>query len=283
MIDQIEIRLLTDADIPVAMRLKELANWNQTTDDWRRLLKLEPEGCFAAVLEGQVVGTATTTTYGRTLAWIGMVLVDPGFRRLGIATRLMKRAVEYAISRVDTVKLDATPAGQPVYERLGFRVESRIERWVRDCSHSDTKVEQSKITDAVRRELLELDRDAFGADRSLLLESLIDDSSVEPSLVPAADGSVGAYGLVRAGTRASYCGPAIVSKRSDAEVLLDTVLARLRQGRVYVDLNTESVADSSVLVERGFNKERDLVRMSYGKASGLTSPNVFAIAGPEVG
>ncbi len=277
MIDQIEIRLLTEDDIPAAMRLKELANWNQTTADWSRLLQLEPQGCFAAVLAGKVVGTATTTTYGRTLAWIGMVLVDPGFRRLGIATRLMKRALDYASSRVDTVKLDATPDGQPVYERLGFSVESRIERWVCDCSVHEGN--QSDLTEDVRREIIELDRTAFGADRSQLLEKLIDDSSVDPSLVRSSDGSLVAYGLTRAGTRASYFGPAIVSTQSDAEGLLD----KLKQGRVYVDLNTSSVADSSILSERGFSIERHLVRMSYGKLSVPTSQNVFAIAGPEVG
>jgi len=31
--DRIEIRLLTEADLPAAMRLKELANWNQTIAD----------------------------------------------------------------------------------------------------------------------------------------------------------------------------------------------------------------------------------------------------------
>ena len=279
MVDQIEIRLLTEDDIPAAMRLKELANWNQTSTDWRRLLKLEPEGCFAAVLDGKVVGTTTTTSYGRTLAWIGMVLVDPSVRRLGIATRLMKRALQYAANRVDTVKLDATSDGQPVYERLGFSVESRIERWVCDRSGTEENVEQSKVTDDVRREVIELDRSAFGADRSKLLEKLIDDSSIEPSLVRSSEGSLVGYGLTRVGTRASYFGPAIVSKRRDAEMLLD----RLENGRVYVDWNTTSVADSSVLVERGFSMERHLIRMSYGKQSAPTSQNVFAIAGPEVG
>lgn len=281
--DQTQIRLLTTEDIPAAMRLKEIANWNQTREDWRRLLMLEPEGCFAAEVDGKVVATTTTTTYGRTLAWIGMVLVDPDFRRSGIATRLMKRALEYVSGRVDTVKLDATAEGQPVYERLGFNVESRIERWVNDSSLTEREGEPSTMTDAVRREVFELDRKAFGADRSQLLETLVENSSVEPLLVRSSDGTVVAYALARSGTRASYFGPAIVSKRSDAGVLLDEVGARLQHGRVYVDLNTASLADSSILIERGFNKERDLIRMSYGKASAPTSPYVFAIAGPEVG
>src|SRR6266853_292860 len=127
---QTEVRLLRESDIPAALRLKELAQWNQTENDWLRLLRLEPSGCFCATMDGDVVATTTTTTYGHELAWIGMVLVDPKLRQLGIATKLMQVAIDYlSKAGVSTVKLDATPAGRLVYEKLGFKNESLIERW----------------------------------------------------------------------------------------------------------------------------------------------------------
>jgi len=108
------IRLLFESDIPAAMRLKEAAGWNQTEADWGRLLKLEPNGCFAAVENGQLVGTTTTTTYKEDLAWIGMVLVDPQHRRRGIATLLVETALAYLDGKVGVIKLDATAEGSPV-------------------------------------------------------------------------------------------------------------------------------------------------------------------------
>src|SRR6185369_2196058 len=125
----INIRLLFESDIPAAMQLKEAAGWNQTEEDWRRLLTLEPNGCFAAVKDGRLVGTTTTTTYGNDLAWIGMVLVDPQERRQGIARTLMNVAMDYLNGKVASVKLDATAQGKPVYEKLGFQVESQVEGW----------------------------------------------------------------------------------------------------------------------------------------------------------
>src|ERR1041385_2237710 len=106
MLEHIEIRLLFESDIPAAMRLKEAAGWNQTEDDWHRLLLLEPNGCFGAGKDGALVGTTTTTTYGSELAWIGMVLVDPEYRRHGIAARLMSVALDYLDGKVETIKLD---------------------------------------------------------------------------------------------------------------------------------------------------------------------------------
>ena len=44
---------MTVDDIPEAMRLKDLAGWNQTAADWERFLSAGPEGCFVAEREGR--------------------------------------------------------------------------------------------------------------------------------------------------------------------------------------------------------------------------------------
>jgi GNAT superfamily N-acetyltransferase len=276
-----EIRLLFESDIPAAMRLKEAAGWNQTEDDWRRLLLLEPYGCFCAIKDGRVVGTTTTTTYGDELAWIGMVLVDPEYRRQGIAAKLMNVALDYLNGRVTTVKLDATALGQPVYEKLGFQVESLIERWGGTGRlHSE---KQGDIGRNSLNELLALDQLAFNADRSKLIEALIDEATVPPVLVRDANGALSGYALVRSGTRAYYVGPVVAKDPQQVETLLDRALNQLGHGRVYIDFNKECSTGTNVLSDRGFVKERDLIRMRAGRPSPKTSPLVVAIAGPEIG
>jgi GNAT superfamily N-acetyltransferase len=278
----INIRLLVESDIPAAMQLKDAAGWNQTEKDWHRLLALEPNGCFAAVKDGRLVGTTTTTTYGSDLAWIGMVLVDPQERRQGIATQLMNVAIDYLKDKVATVKLDATAQGKPVYERFGFRFESAIERWngAPKARHSETLNVLDR--DAIR-ELLALDLVAFAADRSKLIEKVIDDANVTPVLLRAANGAVSGYALARRGTNADYVGPVVAKGPQHVELLLDQVLSELPGRRVYIDFNTECGTSTSVLSDRGFVKERDLIRMSAGARAAKTSPFVIAIAGPETG
>ena len=277
----IEIRLLGESDIPAAMQLKEAAGWNQTEEDWRRLLMLEPLGCFGAIKDGRLVGTTTTTTYGNDLAWIGMVLVDPQHRRQGIAAKLMNVALEYLRDRVATIKLDATALGQPVYEKFGFEVESLIERWSGTVSTQERDTRSGATVN--RSELFVLDQLAFNADRSRLLDALIGSASVSPVLVRDADGNLSGYALARSGTRADYVGPLVAKDSEQPEILLDQVLSQLNGRRVYIDFNKECDISTSVLSERGFVKERDLIRMSAGVASAKTSPLVIAIAGPEIG
>src|ERR1700752_43432 len=277
----IEIRLLFESDIPAAMQLKEAAGWNQTEDDWRRLLMLEPNGCFAAIKDGSLVGRTTTTTYGGDLAWIGMVLVDPQHRRQGIAAKLMSVALNYLNGRVNTVKLDATALGQPVYEKFGFKVESLIERWSgggESRGEDSRRIERDSLS-----ELLALDQIAFNADRSKLIETLIKDGSVSPVMVKDAEGAVSGYALARSGTRADYVGPVVAKDLEQVQSLLDQLLSQLNGRRVYIDFNTECSAGRNFFPDRGFVKERDLIRMSAGGSAPKTSPLVVGIAGPEIG
>jgi GNAT superfamily N-acetyltransferase len=285
-IHRVEIRVLTESDIPAAMRLKEAAGWNQTENDWRLLLKLAPEGCFAATLAGEVVGTTTTTVYDDGLAWIGMVLVHPDNRRLGIATKLLETALDYLHPKAGTIKLDATAAGRPVYEKLGFRVESMIERWTRDVegmTNHASPIRMSSLNVETLDELVVLDRRAFAADRGKIIESLLKLAVAAPVLERAEDGSLIGYALSRNGSNAAYIGPVVMTDSRRIGPLLDKVLGPLREQRVYIDFNTRFRDGLPALRERGFAKQRELIRMSKGDGSKCTSEFVFAIAGPEVG
>ena len=285
--ERFEIRLLLESDLPAAMQLKELARWNQTEDDWRRLLQLEPRGCFAATLSGRLVGTTTTTTYDGELAWIGMVLVDPENRRCGIATKLMRTALGYLSGKVPTVKLDATSEGKAVYEGLGFEVESLVERWsgivAARPENSENLETAVQVGNETRRELLALDQRAFGVDRSRLINLLIDNSCAAPVILREKDRQMSGYALARRGTDADYIGPLITTKTEQAAGLLDGVLAQLSGRKIYIDLNSAFEMGANVLAERGLTKQRDLIRMSYGTRDHTASRFVFAIAGPEVG
>lgn len=144
-----EIRRLTLDDIAAAQRLREQAGWNQTDADWRRLLAWSPDGCWAAERDGQVVGTTAVATYGRRIAWIGMVLVDEAHRRQGIGRALLGHAIEHLDGLgIETIALDSTPEGQPLYASLGFTDAFELARWRGPIPRSSQRATQGVPPDA---------------------------------------------------------------------------------------------------------------------------------------
>ncbi len=126
----LSIRPMARADIPLVMRLKASAGWNQTEADLSRFLELEPDRCFVADLGGPPVSTVTTCVFEEQVGWVAMLLVDPSARGRGVGTALARQALGWLEDRgVTTQRLDATPAGRPIYERLGFHAPFSLVRY----------------------------------------------------------------------------------------------------------------------------------------------------------
>ena len=268
------IRLLELTDIPAALELGASAGWNQIDRDWRRFITHDPDGCFAAIKDGRLVATVTSTTYDRSLAWIGMMLVHSDYRGQGIAKRLMLCCLDHLRSKsIDCVKLDATPMGLPVYQSIGFRVESEFNRWELQRPEQGSSLETNKAASETTIDT-ELDRQAFGVNRQCWLELLAKDSVVEQE----AEG----YAMIRVGRRCDYLGPVIASDTDQAAHLIENALARSHRN-VFWDvppLNHHAVG----LAKRfGFEPVRDLSRMRLGRSIALDMTLQFAMSDPGTG
>jgi ribosomal protein S18 acetylase RimI-like enzyme len=269
---EVEIRVLLEDDLAYVDELVQQAGWNQLRDDWLRVLRYEPQGCLAAIVDKHLIGTVTTTTYGKDLGWIGMMLVHPDFRRRGIASELMRRSIAYLRDKqVECIKLDATPTGQIVYEKLGFAAEWKFHRWELAANQLASTVHPNPSMHPDYA----LDRLAFGADRSALLNQL-DRASFTVSVH-------GGYGMLRTGRRASYLGPVVASTIDIAEPIIRTFLS-LVVGGVFWDIPGPNIAAQTIAKQLGFQPVRELTRMKLGDMS--TTPNMllqYAIAAPETG
>lgn len=283
------LRTMTMADISAGLRLNQVAGWNQTAADWDRFLKASPEGCFVAELDGRVCGTVTTISYENRFAWVGMVLVDPQHRSKGIGTMLLEAAMKHLDDRkISTIKLDATPQGKPLYEKMGFQSEYEIERWTLRRTMTDVAV----ADDPARHEtggiplpdsIIEADHEAFGADRSILLESL-HHKAPEFTMETRNNDVLQGYALARRGLFADHLGPWMAKSSSSARHLLEAFIARSMRETLVVDCLKENDAAISIVKSCGFTYSRLLTRMYRGPNTFPGRPEVLcAILGPEFG
>ncbi len=266
------MRTLRHADVDDALVLSDAAGWNQTPEDWSRLISLEPERCFAIADGGRVVATCSLLVYGRDLAWLGMVLTHPDHRRRGYARRLIEIALAAARDqRIRSVKLDGTTEGEPLYRSLGFEAEQPIERWRRE------PVPLDPVMFTTGEIPFDLDRAAFGVDRSTFLRAL------STSYRAATARERTAYALHRPGRRAWFFGPSVSQTPEAAGQLARQIVAQHADEPWFWDILPAQDHASGIAASLGFRPVRRLLRMYLGESVRGDDSLVYAAAGFEAG
>ena len=197
----------------------------------------------------------------------------PDYRRMGFARRLVRAALERSAElKIESIKLDATPEGQPLYEKLGFKTEQIVERWHHGgrWAHSQDKPDSPSTHYS-----FEADLEAFGADRAMLLRELASRNLPKTA--------AGAYCFSRNGARSSYLGPCVAQEQKAAGLVIEQCLRGWPESTWYWDLLSTNKNALELAKELGFVPQRRLERMVFGNRIKKNDEMVYAIAGFELG
>lgn len=277
----LQIRPMNVADVPLGMRLKRQAGWNQVEADWRRLLELEPEGCFVAEYKGTPAGTVASCLFDE-VGWVALLLVDESQRRQGIGTALMQHLLAWLEQRgVRSIRLDATPLGQPLYEKLGFSVDYSLSRYcgVLPAAHPVPLVQPVSLSQL--EDVIELDRSVYGVGRARLLERLFAEYPRSLRVIER-DSQILGYVAVRPGSEALHVGPCVALPVAGPALFTD-VCARFAGRRVYIDIPEGNAAARALAESMGLQPQRQLVRMTRGDRVAEQVEKIWASSGPEKG
>ena len=277
----IQMRRMLREDLGFGKTLVIQSNWNQTQADWLRFLGLQPNGCFIATLSGQLAGTATTCVFDR-VGWIAMVLVDAKFRRQGVGRALLGQALSYLENQgTESVCLDATPMGEPLYRSLGFAPQFKLARFsgsaARHCSHPRNMRAQSDDL----QEVFTLDQQVVGYDRSSLLKELCKHRSNSLATY-GTDLGIGGFVITRPGRVASQVGPCIANSTEAGETLVEKAISGC-VGEVFIDIPLGNRAAVNKAASLELTPAREFVRMCRGRPVEERIDKLWCSSGPEMG
>lgn len=220
-------RRMTSADLSNAHRLSQAVRWPHRLEDWQFVAALGTG--FVAEADGELIGTALCWGFGEKHGALGLVIVAPDAQGRGIGRELMTRVLAVLGDRVTF--LHATPAGQPLYEKLGFVACGSV------TQHQAVVGEIAAIAplpgDILRQghaadmpQLIALVRRSSGIDHHHTLPALQD---VAETLVLERDGALVGCAFFRRFGRGHVIGP-VFAERDDAarsaKVLISYWLAR---------------------------------------------------------
>jgi len=261
------VQPLTDDLLDQADRILMAAFRSPSRRDELALYRaLQPDGWLVATLDGAPVGLGGVTSYG-PFAWLGLMAVDPARQRQGIGQTLVEALVARAQELGSAVVLlDASDAGAPVYERVGFVDDDRVRvyTWAAQNSQRDTTSPATqKVTPLTQNDLPALvafDARYFGAERAMALAMCLRLYADRALLTCDATGAINGY-LIAFEER---IGPWIAATPEAAEALLAQALTLpySTTPSVFVPALNRDARD---LLERtGFTPARELRHMRYG-------------------
>ncbi|HEY7423999.1 MAG TPA: GNAT family N-acetyltransferase [Gemmataceae bacterium] len=277
----IRVRQMTAADLSLGLRLSRQAGWNQTEADWRRILFLQPDGCFLAEWQGTPAATTVVIVFG-SVAWVAMVLVEETVRGRGIGTALLDHALAFLDrSRVPSVRLDATPQGHSLYERLGFVEQFRLARYGGVLPPAADAAEATEVPAEQWEALAALDETVTGMNRRRLLLRLFAEQPAGVRCVRRGRGLEG-FLAARPGHQAFQLGPCLASP-SAGPLLLADAWRRYAGQAVFLDIPVTNEAATRWAEARGLAAQRHLTRMCRGVPQCERVEWLWASSGPEKG
>lgn len=121
-------RRMNEGDISAAHALSQAVRWPHRAEDWQFVLRAGTG--YVAEQDGAVIGTGLCWKQGDGHASLGMIIVSAELQGKGIGRELMRLVLDELGERCTL--LNATVAGQPLYERMGFAAIGTL------CQHQGT-------------------------------------------------------------------------------------------------------------------------------------------------
>jgi len=269
------------ADIPVAIALTDLEDWGCTPEIFERLMYLDPDGCLKAVVDGEMVGLTTATSYG-DVGWIGNVIVHTRHRGKGIGILLVEGAIEYLEQTgAETIRLNSYIHVSSLYGALGFKGEFENVRYNGIIKPSGEPPRPSSTDFA---DVVSFDRRYFGCSRKRLLSRLR--REFPRTFISMEDGGVEGYIVGQVEEGSCEIAPWVVDHRDRecARKLWRALAAKVGETRVALSAPVPCELASSIARWASLKKGFRTLRMYRGRrAHGGRPAGTLALGGLEKG
>jgi N-acetylglutamate synthase-like GNAT family acetyltransferase len=254
-------------DFPFAVQLASIMNWKMTVNDFKFMVKLEPQGCFVQFHDKERVGIATTVSFEEA-GWFGNFIIKDDVRGQGAGTLLLKHSIDYLKSKgAETIGLYAYPQLANFYQRFGFKPDVDFSVLKGKAAFPPSQEPLRKAEKQDLPEIIDLDRKCFGANRRKLLNAiLLDEGNL--CYLSTENGEIKGFVAAKVDGKIAEVGPLTchANRQEAAALLLKSVLSRLNGLDVFMYIPKKEKRLLGTIGKMGFEENFRVVRMFLGPA-----------------
>ncbi|WP_414897792.1 GNAT family N-acetyltransferase [Rhodovulum sp. YEN HP10] len=279
----LNLRRMTADELPVVLDWAAEEGWNPGLDDAAAFHAADPAGFFVAEAGakagGRIVAAISVVNHTDAVAFLGLYLCRPDWRKQGIGHALWTHALGHAGAR--TVGLDGVEAQQENYRKSGFEPAGRTVRYagvLPGRAHSGI----GPVLQGDLGTLIAMEAGATGYEKRAFLSAWTTDCETRRTLVCRAAGGVAGFATIRACREGWKIGPLVAADRAVAAALIETC-GRIAHGApAMIDVPQSSPWLAGHCRALGLVPVFGTARMYRGPAP-VPGPAIAAVATLELG
>lgn len=284
-LDEIKIQHITKKDLRTLVEWASKEGWNPGKYDVDVFWNTDPEGFYGCKVDDELIAGGAIISYGGEFGFMGLFIVKNQYRSNGIGNKLWHKRKNMLISRLKenaSIGMDGILAMQSYYQKGGFEISFRDERYEIIGKEYTCSQNVSTIASVDLKQIIEFDKIHFGFQRTLFLEQwlMMPESK---AIKYTHNNAVVGYAVIRKAEQGYRIGPLFAYDETIAEELLKSCLNFAGEVPVYLDIPTVNMSALNLVKKYNGKYIFECARMYHGTSPTYLINNIYGITSFELG
>ena len=235
---RLRVRRMTRGDVDFAIELATKQGWNPGIHDAECFYAADPDGFFVGELDGEPIGCVSAVAYSESFGIMGLYIVKPKFRGMGLGSRMIEKGLAYLEGR--NVGGDSVLQQEEYYRRYGFRRAHFSYRY-EGVGGGSMPAGVVDISQVPFDDLAVYDAAVFSCPRPRFLKCWIDQPEGR-ALAVVENGRLAGYGVIRRCRKGYKIAPLFADDPRLAQRLFDALRSHALGKPVFMDTPEPNMA-----------------------------------------
>lgn len=284
-IEKLQFRQLDKDGLQTLIRWAVEEGWNSGPYDAEAFWAADPEGFYGYYAEGKLIAGGAIVSYNKEFGFMGLFIVKPEFRGNGIGRKLWFQRRDTLLQRLNkdtSIGMDGVVAMQPFYEKGGFKIAFKDERYEKMGMACDISTSISSTETEDFEAILSYDKKCFGFARPQFMKTWLNLPNNKTFKYMEGNQLKG-FAIVRQAQTGYKICPLFADNAEIAEKLYQACLNAVVGEPLYLDIPVVNEGAVNLVQKYGAKYVFECARMYYGEVPDIELDKVFGITTFELG
>lgn len=259
--------------------------WNPGEYDAEAFWQTDTSGFYGYYWNNELIAGGAIVSYNGEFGFMGLFIVKSTYRGHGIGAKLWAQRRNTLLKRLDkgaSIGMDGVVAMQPFYEKGGFKIAFRDERYEKIGTPFLISPNISRITNEDFETILNYDKECFGFSRPQFMRKWLRLPN-NKTFKYTENNELKGFAIVRKANIGYKICPLFADNEVVAEELYKACLNAVIGEPLYFDIPVINQQAMNIIKKHGAKYVFECARMYYGNPPKVAMDKVFGITTFELG